>query len=386
VWGSSRQALETPNRRARIADGSSDQPYGDDMDIEEIPRPPATPGTEDINSSEGAFLRYFWQDIFKPGEDKVDTAFGSQLLHRFGTSVSSKAVRYALLSLISTNFNGYDHFAVSGIEHSVLAIHYTQQAINERAYVEILYAALLMVAYSLNEPDPDLSAEEQANVILHHANAYTFCMKNMTIDVLEEFGFMVYALYGTCRQLSEMMQKVDFRNSLPNVFLRVNQFTKSCAQLISDFFDCSGADEWRTEFDFEAEDVVEGEVQLYLNWWYHLRFVMDGGIEEINQFGSNIRDSLLFYLSLNLSMLQSKDLNGGDDDWEKFRDIEMTGPFLEYAVLVEPSLSVSPDVRIRYWALKVARRESTGMGLWESFLSALLCKSLPQDEGVLLSF
>jgi hypothetical protein len=350
------------------------------MDIEEIPRAPVTPGTEDISLSEGAFLRFLWQDMFKL---PVGIALGTPLLHRFGPNISSKAVRHALLSAISTDPD-FDRFALSGIEHSVLAIYYTQQAINEHAYVEILWAAAFMAAYSKAEPDPDLSAEEQANVILHHANAYTFCMKNMSTDVEESYVMAIF-LYGIWRILSKMLKKLDFRNSVPKVFLCVNQLTKSCAELMPDFFNWSGTAEWRTELGLDAEDVEE-EVRLYLNWWYHLRSVMDGDIEETNQLGSNIRDSLLLYLSLNVSTLQSGDLNGGDDDWEEFWDTEMSGPFLEYAVFVEPSLSVSPNVRIRYWALKVARRKSTGMGIWQSFLSALLCNSLRQDEGVLLSF
>jgi hypothetical protein len=160
------------------------------MDIEEVPRAPATPGTEDISSSEGAFLRFFWQDIFEEGPPAI--ALGTQLLLPFGPNISSKAVRHALISVFSTE-NEYGHFALSGIEHSVLAIHYTQQAINEQAYVEILYSALLMFVYSHSEPDPDLSAEEQANVILHHANAYCFCIKNTSIDV-EEFWFIAIFL------------------------------------------------------------------------------------------------------------------------------------------------------------------------------------------------
>ena len=383
MWGSNRQALEKSNRQAKIADGFSEQPDGDDMDVEEIPRAPATPGTEDINSSEGALLRFFWQDMFRKGEDwRIETVFGTQLLHRFGPNISSKAVRHALLSAFSME-DEYDRFALSGIEHSVLAIYYTQQAINEHAYVEILYAAFLMAAYSINEPDPDLSAEEQTNVMLHHANAYTFCMKNLSIDV-EESCLMTIFLYGMWRRVSEMLKKFDFRNK---VFLRMNQFTKSCVELMPDFSNWSpaGASEWWTEFDFDAlaEEVAE-DLQRYLNCWYHFRLLKDGDIEEINQLGSNIRDTLLFYLSSNLSMLQSKDLNGGDDDREEFWDTEMSAPFLEYAVLVERSLSLSPDVRIRYWALKVARH--TPVDFWQSFLSALLSKSLPQDEGVFLSF
>jgi hypothetical protein len=346
------------------------------MDIEEIPRAPATPGTEDINSSEGAFLRLFWQDMYKEG--RVVIALGTQLLHRFGPNISSKAVRHALLSASSTDYT----FALSGIEHSVLAIHYTQQAINEQAYVEILYAALFMLVYSDLEPDPDLSAEEQANVILHHANAYTFCLTNLSLDV-EEFWLMAGFLCNIWCSLSTTLQTLDFRNSLPKVFLRVNQFTKSCSELMLDFFNCSGAAERISEFDSDFLD-FEADVQLYLNGWYHLRLLMDGDIEEINQLGSNIRDSLLFYLSLTLSKLQSNDWNGGDDHWEDFWDTGMSGPFLEYAVLVEPLLSLSPDARIRCWALKVAR--SSHLDLWQSFLSASLCKSLPQDEGVFLVF
>jgi hypothetical protein len=196
---------------------------------------------------------------------------------------------------------------------------------------------------------------------------------------------MAIFLYGIWVKLGEMLKNLDVRNSLPKVFLRVTQFTKSCVELMPDFsiWSLAGAAEWWTDFRLDAEEVAE-DLQCYLNCWYHLRLLKDGDIEEINQLGSNIRDTLLFYLSSNLSILQSKDLNGGDDDWEEFWDTVMSDPFLEYAVLVEPSLSLSPDVRIRYCALKVAR--NTPVNLWQSFLSALLCKSLPQEEGVFLSF
>jgi hypothetical protein len=227
-----------------------------------------------------------------------------------------------------------------------------------------------------------LSAEEQANVILHHANAYCFCIKNTSIDV-EEFRFIAIFLCGIWRALSNMLKGLDFRKSLPKAFLRVNLFTKSCAELMPDFSNWSGAVGWWTEFGLDAEEVA-ADLQQHLNWWYHLRFLTDGDIAEINQLGSNIRDTLLFYLSLNLSTLQSNDLNGGNNDWEEFWDTGMSGPFLEYAVLVEPSLNLSPNLRIRYWALKVAR--SNHLDSWQSFLSALLCKSLPQDEGVFLVF
>jgi len=378
VWGSHRQALEKSNRRAQIADGFSEQLDGDDMDIEEIPRAPATPGTEDISSSEGACLRFFWQHIFSE-----ELAVGTQLLQRFGPNISSKAVRQALLSACSSMGDQYDRFALSGIEHLVLAIHYTLQAINEHAYVEILYAAVLMITYSTNEPDPDLSAEELANVILHHAIAYTFCLRNLsTVDVKEVWLTARSDLCSIWRWLTTTLQKLDFRNGLPKVFLRVNQFTKPCAQLMLDF-NFSGGAECGLECDLDFLD-FEADVQLYLKCWYHLQLLKDGDIEEINQLGSNIRDSLLFYHSMTLSTFQSKDSNGGDDDLEESWVTEMNGPFLEYAVLVEPSLTLSPDVRIRYRVLTVAR--SNHLDLWQSFLSALLCKSLPQDEGVFLVF
>ena len=164
MWGSSRQALDRSNLGSPSGNSFGDPPgdTGDDLGTEEIQRAPATPNTEDINSFEGAILRLFWQEFFENADEPIQRVFATHLLHRFGPNVSSKAVRHALLSAFSEDAKK-SRLQVSGLEHSVLAMRYTQQAINEHTYVEILYAAFLMAIYSGMAPDRNLSAEDQAS-------------------------------------------------------------------------------------------------------------------------------------------------------------------------------------------------------------------------------
>jgi len=210
VYGSSREALERSNLAAPNGNIFNDRPDDDDdMDIEEIPRAPTTPNTEDINSSEGAFLRFFWQDILEGPKSDPLRVFVTNLIHRFGPNISSKAVRHALLSA----FLGEEasRFNMSHLEQSVLALHYTQQAINEHAYIEILYAAFLMALYSGLDPDSNSSVEDQASIVLNHANAYTFCLESISVDG-EESAIMAFCLYFIWLALFQVLRDVNIDN------------------------------------------------------------------------------------------------------------------------------------------------------------------------------
>ena len=364
------------------------------MDIEEIPRGPP-PDTEDINPSERACLRLFWEEMFgiddtTPGA--LMAALCTHLFHHFGPNISSKAVRHAILSSCSDEDQYSSLCQISGLERSVLAMHYTQKAINEHAYVEILYAAFFMVAYSSVVPDRDLSAEDEASIALNHVNAYLFCLNMVSVDIEESFLLALF-LNSIWRRLMERLVQIDLRNSLrlPNVFVQASQLTRSFAQLMPN---SEIVAEWINKLDY-TEVSSEVGVKLYLNCWYHLRLLIHGDVEEIDQIASSIRDTLLWYLSLTtVSTLRSQsNSNGDDDDLEDVNIDEMDVSLLEYALLVEPSLSLAPDIHIRDRVLKAAQRlhhrtvlYPNSTDLWQTFVTALLFKSILQGEGLIRVF
>src|SRR5271170_5817808 len=151
VWGASRQALDGSDDGVQNANGLVGSPDHEDMDVEEIPRAVAKPDSEYINPVDGVLLQSFWPELLCDEDlDDPHRAWGIYLLNRFGPNISSKAVRHAILSVVAKDSQKTFGLDDSSSEHFGLSLRYVQQAINERDYIEVLYASFWLSFYSVD--------------------------------------------------------------------------------------------------------------------------------------------------------------------------------------------------------------------------------------------
>lgn len=373
----------------RSKDQQNDDHDDDNHDIQEVSREPGPPDNEYLDPSDGALIRSRFQewvlDFPQPflwGDFNINKSLATYLLHRFGPNISSKAIRHALLSDAHTVKFGIGE---SGLEHSVLSLRYTRDAIHDKAYIDILYASFFMVICSLNRGDG------RPNDLLKHAKAFVICLKQISVDV-DESRLMKCMLYFILEIIIIIFDRTRFRDSpLDELSLETSQLTRQWANFTPDWRNCPA--ELQT-FEQEARfGLAAKEVRMYLDCWYHLNLVIKPDVNRINRVGYILQNTLLsdFFhpISALCRPLVGADLYTRNDRLNFYATI-----FLEYILFVAPSIRSQYNQVIHDQAVATAlvlghRMQDTvnlcvreNWVLWPFFLATLL---LQKYEGLPVS-
>src|SRR5271154_986859 len=152
IWGNARrlrQAVE--GDRAEIQVRDVEWPKDDDG-IEEIPRQPPTPDENTLGPVDGALLQFFmkaihndWHhSVYYPIDGRYQRtceSLGDDVFQRFGPTLSSTAVRNAVLLLSLRNHLRHHNHELLDMEYKDRFYGAMRKAISTHAYIDVLYAS-----------------------------------------------------------------------------------------------------------------------------------------------------------------------------------------------------------------------------------------------------